>query len=98
MEEEKPYLEYEISLQDISDHLSISSRNLSYVINKGFKKNYYAYINQYRLEHAKEELENSDKSIKEIMYDSGFSNKATFYATFKKDTGLTPHQFRKKES
>ncbi|MBL4604411.1 MAG: AraC family transcriptional regulator [Flavobacteriaceae bacterium] len=93
---EKPYLEFDISLQDLSNVLSISTRNLSYVINKKFNRNFYDFINQYRLNIVKIDLEKSNKPIKEIMYDSGFSNKATFNAVFKKDTGLTPSQFRQK--
>ncbi|NVJ86688.1 MAG: AraC family transcriptional regulator [Algoriphagus sp.] len=92
---EKPYLEFDITLQDISDKLSISPRNLSHIINKKFKMNYYNFINHYRLELAKQSLNESEKSIKEIMYDSGFSNKATFYSVFKKNTGSTPSEFRK---
>ncbi|WP_445386041.1 helix-turn-helix domain-containing protein [Robiginitalea sp. IMCC44478] len=95
MDTEKPYLDYDITLQEISDKLGISNRNLSHVINRHFNKNYYAFINGYRLELAKNYLNTTDHSIKEIMYDSGFSNKATFYSLFKKDTGLTPVQYRK---
>ncbi|MEM7086728.1 MAG: helix-turn-helix domain-containing protein, partial [Bacteroidota bacterium] len=95
--QEKPYLEYNISLQDFSDKLSISPRNLSHVINKKFKRNFYDFINNYRLEQVKEHLKESNKSIKEIMYDCGFSNKATFNSIFKKNTGLTPTQFRERQ-
>ena len=94
IESEQPYLDYDITLQELSDRLGISTRNLSHVINKHFKKNYYGFINHYRLQRAMEQLKTSEGSIKEIMYDSGFSNKATFYSLFKKETGLTPVQFR----
>ena len=95
VENEKPYLEFDISLQELSDKLGISPRNLSHVINRQFNRNYYGFINHYRLERAKRYLKSSDLPIKEIMYDSGFSNKATFYSLFKKSTGQTPAQFRK---
>ena len=94
MKLEKPYLEFEISLQDLSDKLSISTRNLSHVINKKFERNFYDFINHYRLELVKQNLKESNKPIKEIMYDCGFSNKATFNSIFKKNTALTPSQFR----
>ena len=96
-EKEKPYLEFDISLKDISDKLAISPRNLSHVINKEFKRNFYDFINHYRLELVKQNLQASEKPIKEIMYDSGFSNKATFNSIFKKSTGLTPTQFRRSQ-
>ncbi|MBL4905285.1 MAG: AraC family transcriptional regulator [Flavobacteriaceae bacterium] len=94
MKLEKPYLEFDISLQDLSDKLSISTRNLSHVINKKFERNFYDFINHYRLELVKQNLQESNKPIKEIMYDCGFSNKATFNSIFKKNTALTPSQFR----
>jgi len=95
MDNEKPYLDFDISLQELSEKLGISPRNLSHVINRQFNRNYYGFINHYRLEQAKNDLKTSDRPIKEIMYDSGFSNKATFYSLFKKTTGVTPVQFRK---
>jgi len=94
--EEKPYLEFEITLNDLSESLSISKRNLSHVINKEFDKNFYDFINYYRLEKVKKYLQESNNPIKEVMYDSGFSNKATFNFIFKKNTGLTPTQYRGK--
>ena len=97
MEVEKPYLEFELSLQDLSDRLAISKRNLSHVINKEFNRNFFDYINYFRFETVKKDLVSTNKSIKEIMYDNGFSNKTTFHSIFKKYSGLTPNQFRQKE-
>ena len=95
IKQEKPYLEFELSLQDLSSKLSISNRNLSHIINRKYGKNFYSFINHHRIERAKQILKETNKSVKEIMYDSGFSNKATFYSIFKKSTGQTPDQFRK---
>tara|TARA_R100000935_G_scaffold13736_4_gene27473 strand:- start:38497 stop:39549 length:1053 start_codon:yes stop_codon:yes gene_type:complete len=92
---EKPYLDFDISLSDFSRHLEISTRNLSYIINKEYSVNFYEFVNGYRLEVSKQQLLKTDKQIKEIMFDSGFSNKATFNTFFKKNTGCTPSQFRK---
>lgn len=97
MENEKPYLEFDVSLQDLSDKLFISARNISHVINKKYQRNFYDFINHYRLELVKQYLKESKSPIKEIMYDSGFSNKATFNSIFKKNTGLTPTQFRERQ-
>tara|TARA_R110002073_G_scaffold123234_2_gene266898 strand:+ start:83441 stop:84490 length:1050 start_codon:yes stop_codon:yes gene_type:complete len=94
MNKEKPYLEFDLSLQDLSEALSISQRNVSHIINSEFHKNFYDYINSFRLEISKQELLGTEKAIKEIMYDSGFSNKATFNSIFKKATSLTPTEFR----
>ena len=98
LENEKPYLEFNISLNDLANNLSMSPRNLSHIINKKFKMNFFDYINSFRLKRVKEELKNSRKPIKEIMYDCGFSNKATFNAIFKKETGCTPSQYRQQHT
>ncbi|OFX88164.1 MAG: hypothetical protein A2W99_10525 [Bacteroidetes bacterium GWF2_33_16] len=94
MEEEKPYLEFDLSLQDLSNRLSISKRNLSHIINKKYNRNFFDYINNFRIEMVKQDILSTEKSIKEIMYNCGYSNKTTFHSIFKKYTGLTPNQFR----
>ncbi|MAM29660.1 MAG: hypothetical protein CMC13_11620 [Flavobacteriaceae bacterium] len=94
IETEKPYLEFDVSLGQMALHTEISSRNLSYIINKAYGCNFYEFINNRRLEVAKQLLCTTDKQVKEIMYESGFSNKTTFNTFFKKQTGKTPSQFR----
>ena len=39
---------------------------------------------------------NSNLSVSDICYDSGFSNLSWFYSEFKKHSGMTPGEFRKK--
>jgi len=71
---------------------------LSYVLNKGIKKNFYQFINELRVEEAKILLL-SDKvktlDMLGIATHAGFNSKTTFNTTFKKLTGLTPSQFQK---
>ena len=97
MDKEKPYLEFNLSLQELSKELGISQRNLSHIINTKHQKNFYDYVNSFRIKLAKTELKDTSKSIKEIMYDSGFSNKGTFNAVFKKVTQMTPTEFKEKK-
>ena len=94
IETKKPYLEFDVSLGQMTLDTEISSRNLSYIINKAYGCNFYEFINNRRLEVAKQLLCTTDKQVKEIMYESGFSNKTTFNTFFKKQTGKTPSQFR----
>jgi AraC-like DNA-binding protein/mannose-6-phosphate isomerase-like protein (cupin superfamily) len=51
-----------------------------------------------RVEKSKQLLQETDKSIIVISDECGFSNEATFYRVFKKETKRTPHQFRLKGS
>jgi len=96
MNSQKPYLESELNLIKLSELLSISTHHLSYVINTGFQKNFFQYVNEYRIEHAKKLLKNNTKlSILGIAYESGFNSKTSFNTTFKKFTDQTPSEFKK---
>lgn len=96
MTTEKPYLESELNLIKLAELLSVSTHHLSYVINTGFGKNFFQYINEFRVEYAKILLRKDSKlSILGIAYESGFNSKTSFNTTFKKLTGQTPSEFKK---
>ncbi|MGE8434799.1 helix-turn-helix domain-containing protein [Chryseobacterium joostei] len=94
---QKPYLDSELNLIKLAEMLSVSTHHLSYVINTGFGKNFFQYINEFRVEYAKKLLKETDSklSILGIAYESGFNSKTSFNTTFKKLTGQTPSEFKK---
>ena len=95
---DKPFLNPQVSLSDLSEKLSISSKNLSQVINQTFGKNFFDFINSYRIQEVQQILQDSrdDKmTILEAMYEAGFNSKSSFNTAFKKETGQTPSEFRK---
>lgn len=96
MGRQKPYLDSELNLIRLSELLSISTHHLSYVINTGFKKNFFLYVNEYRIEYAKKLLKDpqSKLSILGIAYESGFNSKTSFNTTFKKLTDQTPSEYK----
>ncbi len=96
MDEEKPYLDSNLKIIDLAKKLSISTNILSQVLNQETNKNFFEFINEYRIAEAMKRLSDpqfSHISILGIAMDSGFSNKNTFNRLFKKHTGLTPTQF-----
>ncbi|GAL86009.1 AraC family transcriptional regulator [Sporocytophaga myxococcoides] len=94
--EEKLYLQFELKLEDIANRLNLSTQYVSQAINQNENKNFFEFINSYRIEEAKKLLrERSDLTIEAIAYDSGFGSKAAFNRTFKKTTGQTPSEFIK---
>jgi AraC-like DNA-binding protein len=98
MTSEKPYLEHNLIIQELAERLSISQRKLSFIINKELKKNFFDFINEYRINEAKTLLskpEFSKKTILEILYEVGFNSKSVFNSIFKKQTGYTPTEFKK---
>lgn len=98
MKTDKPYLTPSITIEDLSKQLEISPWNLSQVINFTFNKNFFNFINHYRISEAKmlfKDPSNSNKTILEMIYEVGFNSKSTFNYVFKKETGMTPTEFRK---
>ena len=93
MEERKPYLQNELSIQELAEATGIPRHHLSRVVNERLNKNFYDFINEYRVAEAKRLLLNpafSHYTTLAIALEAGFSSKATFNAVFKKQTGLTP--------
>lgn len=98
MDNEKPYLDGKLSLNQVAEKLEISSNHLSQVINENLNKNFFDFVNGYRVELVKEKLAdpaNEKFTILAIAYDSGFSSKSSFNEVFKKFTQLTPSQYQK---
>ena len=98
MEQEKPFQKSELTLQQLSDKLSISTHNLSQVINTQLKQNFFDFVNQYRVEEVKRALGSPEKQhlkILSIALDAGFNSKTSFNTIFKKFTDQTPSEYRK---
>lgn len=96
--EQKPFLNPDLTINDVANTMGISSKYLSQIINESLHKNFYDFINSHRIEEAKKMLKNkqdSEKTVLEILYDSGFNSKSAFNTAFKKHTGYTPTQYRK---
>ena len=95
---EKIFINEKLSIEDIAIKLDTNSKYISQVINETFNKNFYNYINSYRIEEAKLMLrsELSDKySILGIAQSVGFVSKSPFNVAFKRITGLTPTEFKR---
>jgi AraC-like DNA-binding protein len=96
---EKPFLNSQLSLAELSERLSLSTKHLSQVINQSFNKSFFDFINTYRIQEVQQILKESrdDKmTVLEAMYEAGFNSKSSFNTAFKKETGQTPTEFRKK--
>lgn len=98
MENDKPHLDADMSLQKLAALLDISKEDLSQVVNEQLKKNFKQFLNEYRVEEAKVKLldpKEQDFVLMKIAFDVGFNSKSAFNASFKKVTGQTPSQYRK---
>jgi len=93
----KPHLDEDISLPKLASLLGVTSHQLSELLNIHKSTNFYDFLNDLRYHEALPFLvENeSELTIADIAYRSGFNNRNTFYKVFKEKTGLTPHQYKK---
>ncbi len=97
LNKEKPYLNENLNIDELSGNLNITPAYLSQVLNERLGVNFYTLINSYRIEEAKRLIASSEYSnikLEAIAYEVGFKSKSTFNAAFKKITDMTPSQFR----
>jgi len=95
METEKPYQDNELRLVNLADQIGFSTHLLSKVINKRSGNNFNHFVNEYRLQEAEKLIsENTSARIKNIYFDVGFNNKATFYKAFKNKYHCTPTEYK----
>ena len=100
MEEEKPYLNPELTLAELSTRMDIQKHELTDLLNHYIGKNFFSYVNDFRLHSVMRKLESDDYdhlTLMSIAYDSGFNSKSTFNSLFKQFTGMTPSQYRKSQ-
>ena len=99
METEKLYLDPDLDLSGLAGRVGAARNQLSYVINQNLGKNFYDFVNAYRVREVLRLMEDgarrNDKMIT-LAFDAGFNSKPTFNAVFKKITGRTPSDYRLK--
>ena len=99
MEEKKPFLRPDLSLNQLADLTRISRHHLSACINEGFQVNFNEFINRYRIRYICEEADPAiwhKFSISGLAEEAGFNSRFTFNRAFKKETGMTPGEYRKR--
>ncbi|MGW9684830.1 helix-turn-helix domain-containing protein [Flagellimonas sp. 2504JD1-5] len=97
MQGEKLFRNPELNLTGLSKAIGISERSISEALNGHLNKNFYQFVNEYRIKDVQEKLmdpNNSHLKILSLAFDAGFNSKATFNRLFKGYTGLTPKEFK----
>ncbi|HAS45806.1 MAG TPA: hypothetical protein DCS93_35320 [Microscillaceae bacterium] len=98
METHQPYLASKLTLVQLATQLDMSTHHLSQIMNEQLGKNFFEFINHYRVETIKEKLQNpkfTHYTLLGIALESGFNSKTSFNTVFKKITGMTPSQYQK---
>ena len=94
--EKELFLNPNLTLDETAKELKTSKHLLSQYLNERLGKSFTYFINEYRIEKAKELLQSqTNYTIEGLGYESGFNSKSSFFATFKKITGKTPSEYQK---
>jgi len=82
-------------VHDVASQLSLSSHQLSELINAEFGRGFSQYIREHRIQHAKRQLLAEPKaSVLSIGLASGFTSQSSFYTAFGQIVGQSPGKFR----
>ncbi|MES2389424.1 MAG: AraC family transcriptional regulator [Bacteroidota bacterium] len=96
MQKAKPYLNPKLTLEDLAESMHINLHTLSWLINDGYGKNFFDFVNEYRIEEfirlsRNEKFKNY--TFLAVAFEAGFNSKTTFNRVFKKHTGKTPREY-----
>ena len=97
MEKERLYLQPELNLRELAQHLQTSSSQVSAAINQVFQQNFNDYVNSLRIEEFIRlyQMHGDKFTLLSLAFESGFNSKATFNRAFKKIKGSAPKEFLK---
>lgn len=94
--EEEPFKQHGFTVTELAQALKMPLHHLSYVLNHYYKQRFTDFINNYRVNYIKKQLESDgwrSYTLEALAKESGFSSRSTFSVAFKKFTGLSPSQY-----
>jgi AraC-like DNA-binding protein len=101
MEEDRLFLDPNLSLSALAEHTGLAPKTISAVLNGPLSKSFSEFINEYRITEIKERLLQSGSkniTIAGLAYECGFNSQPTFQRAFKSLNGVTPREFLLKNS
>jgi len=90
----KQHYHEDISLQDVAGYLSYSDAYFCRIFKQCFDRSFLAYLTEYRVDRAKELLEDFSVNIKDISFRVGYRDSNYFAKVFKRIAGVTPTEYR----
>ena len=98
---ESSYLKPDFRQDDLSNFLKISKKDLSQLIINLYNKNFNQFINEKRINTVLKKFKNSDwlnYSLEGVALEVGFKSRTTFIKAFKEKTGITPSEYKKRNT
>lgn len=96
MVRQKPYANPSLTIHELAGSLKIPPHVLSRVINDGFGKNFFDFVNEYRVDEFKRRMSNpraKQHTLLSLAFEVGFNSKTAFNRAFKKLTNQTPKEY-----
>lgn len=100
-EDEKIHLDDTLNLDQFAAELQLSKKYVSDLINQSMGCSFKELLNTYRIEEALQIMQQNidpKKSLIDIAYTCGYTNKVSFYRSFKKKMGVAPSEYYQKLS
>lgn len=91
------YMTYDISLELLSREADVSSYYLSRLFREETGETFMEYLTNLRINKAKELINSTDRTMKDICQSVGYSDPNYFSRMFKKNVGVTPTEYREKK-
>lgn len=85
-----------LTIEDACRETGLSPGNFCTIFKNAVGTGFHSYLNRKRTENAGLLLKQTDMSVDEVASLSGFSDIKTFYRVFRKETGMSPLNFRRK--
>ena len=93
LEQKQVYLDQHLTLAKLSAMVGTNSAYLSNTVNQRFGCNLPTLINRYRIERAKQLMDQGNLKVKYIYNMCGFLSRSAFYTAFTKEIGTTPTNY-----
>ena len=94
LNKDRIFLDNTLTLSKLAKLVNVDRYSVSQVINQELNKNFYELINDYRIEEAVKIIKvDSNKQVIDLICETGFNNKVSFYKAFKKRMHMTPKDF-----
>ena len=94
MQKDALYLDPTLSLQKLAQHVGALPNQVSQTLNQAIGATFFDYVARWRIEASKPLIAAGDASVLAVALDVGFNTRSTFYKAFKRETGMTPKDYR----
>jgi AraC-like DNA-binding protein len=95
-EEQHPYLNNDLNINEVAVTLDIPAREVSFIINQHFNQRFTDFVNMYRIKYVNQKIKTgylNKFTVESLSKEAGFSSKSTFNVAFKKVNLCTPSEY-----